>query len=77
MAPPALQKALVDTVNFEAVIQTASVLTLCGKISKVIELLRIRSDLETPPTVVPLPPITTLRIRFESEKVGSIGKLKF
>ena len=62
MAPPALQKALVDTVNFEAVIQTASVLTLCGKISKVIELLRIRSDLETPPTVVPLPPITTLEV---------------
>ena len=36
MAPPALQKALVDTVNFEAVIQTASNPTLCGKISKVV-----------------------------------------
>ena len=38
MVPPALQKVLVGTVNFEAVIQTASVLTLCGKISKVIGL---------------------------------------
>jgi hypothetical protein len=64
MAPPALQKALGDTVNFEAVIQTASVLTLCGKISKVIELLRIRSDVETPPAVVSLPPITTLLFLF-------------
>ena len=31
MAPPALQKVLVGTANFEAVIQTASVSTLCGK----------------------------------------------
>ena len=31
MAPPALQKALVDTVNFEAVIQPASVPTLYRK----------------------------------------------
>ena len=31
MAPPALQKVLVGTANFEAVIQAVSVLTLCGK----------------------------------------------
>ena len=77
MAPPALQKALVDTVNFEAVIQTASVLTLCGKISKVIELLRIRSDLETPPTVAPQPPITTLEVSKISDNVLNIGQWDF
>jgi len=31
MAPPALKKVLAGTANFEAVIQTASVLTLSGK----------------------------------------------
>ena len=77
MAPPALQKALVDTVNFEAVIQTASVLTLCGKISKAIELLRIRSDLETPPTVAPQPPITTLMFLFFWELLLFLGTCNF
>ena len=77
MVPPALQKGLVDTVNFEAVIQTASVLTLCGKISKAIELLRIRSDLETLPTVAPQPPITTLWFLFLWDRWRFVGQYNF